>query len=74
VCPGVAKYFIAKEIEDFTYEAKRNTIEFPTEQLSLKEDRSIVKVFWRKKKGTGNAARMKDYFSPIFEAINYRFY
>jgi hypothetical protein len=74
VCPAVAKYFIAKEIEDFTYEAKRNTIEFPTEQLSLKEDRSIVKVFWRKKKGTGNAARMKEYFSPIFEAINYRFY
>lgn len=74
VCPAVAKYFIGKEIEDFTYDSKRNNIEFSTEQLNLKEDRSVVKVFWRKKKGTGNAARMKEYFSPIFEAINYRFY
>lgn len=74
ICPAVAKYFIAKEVEDFTYNSKTNTIEFPTEQLGLKPDTSNVKVFWRKKKGTGNAGRMKEFFSPIFQAINYRFY
>ena len=64
-------YSIAAEVDSYRYEKGSNSVQVRTE--GLRGVNSLVKIIWAKQEDKVSLRTLRDYFSPIFSLLAFRF-
>lgn len=64
-------YNVGREVEKYSYDRSTNSVQVRTE--GLKDINRLVKVIWAKQTSATSLRNLRDYFSPLFSLLAFRY-